>query len=98
MEDSTCHNCRCVTWPSGMDAISNYVIKLDETGVIGAIANSCVQFPKTPSSVVLLHSGIPHLALRLSVAFGLCNELYTMSIQIPKCILQLVLSGATQGS
>ena len=37
---------------AGRMPFSNYVIKLDETGVTGAIASSCVQFPKAPSSIV----------------------------------------------
>ena len=59
---------------------SNYVIKPDDTGVTGAIASSCIQLPKDPSLVFMHHSGIPRLALQLSVAFGLWNELFTISI------------------
>ena len=47
-------------------------------------------------SIVLLHSGILCLALRLSMPFGLWNELFTMPIQCLKCKLLLILSGATQ--
>ena len=75
---------------------SNYVIQAHETGVTDANASSCVQLPEAPSSNVLYHSGILCLALRLSVAFGLWNELLTISIQFLKCRLQLILLGATQ--
>ena len=61
---------------AGWTPILNYVIQPDETGVAGATASSCLQLPEALSSVVLLH-----LALRLCVAFGLWNELFTMSIQ-----------------
>ena len=66
---------------AGRTPFSNYVIKPDETGMTGAIASSCVQLPEAPSSVVLHHSGILRLALRLSVVFGLWNKLFTMSMQ-----------------
>ena len=55
---------------AGRTPFSNYVIKLYETGVISAIASSCVQLPEAPSSVVLHHCGILRLALRLSVALA----------------------------
>ena len=73
---------------AGWTPFSNYVIKPDETGVTGAIVSksSCVQLPEAPSSVVLHHCGIILLALRLSVVFGLWNELFTMSIPFLKCI------------
>ena len=77
---------------------SNYVIKLDETGMTGAIASSCLQLLEAPSPVVLHHSGILRLALRPSVAFGFWNELFTLLIQFLKCKLQLFLSEATQES
>ena len=83
---------------AGRMPFSNYTIHLDETGVTGAIASSCLQLPEAPSPVVLLHSGILRLALPLSMAFDLWNELFTMSIQFHKCKLQLILSGAAQGS
>ena len=82
---------------AGQTPFSNYVIQPDET-LTGAIVSSCLQLPEAPSSVVLLHSGILRLALRLSMAFGLWNELFTMPIQfqsinlsytILKCKLQL---------
>ena len=81
---------------AGQTPFSNYIIKLDETGVTGEIVSSCVQLLEAPSSIVLHHSGILHLALPLSVAFGLWNELFTMSIQFLKCKLWLILSEATQ--
>ena len=46
-------------------------------------------FLEAPSFIVLLHSGILHLALQLSVAFGMWNELFTMLTQSLKCKLQL---------
>ena len=55
----------------------------------GAIASSCIQLLEAPSFIVLLHSGILHLALQLSVAFGMWNELFTMLAQSLKCKLQL---------
>ena len=76
---------------------SNCVIQPDETSVTGAIASSCIQLLEAPTSVVSHHSGILRLALQLSMAFGLWNELFTMSIQFLKCKLQLILLGATQG-
>ena len=82
----------------GRTPFSDYVIQSNETGMTGAIANSCVQLLEAPSAVVLHHGGIHRLALRLSVAFSLWNELFTMSIQFLKCKLQLILSGATPGS
>ena len=75
---------------------SKYIIQPDETGVTGAIASSCVQLLEAPSSVVLHHSGTLCLALRLSMEFSFSDELFTMPIQILKCKLQLILSGATQ--
>ena len=81
---------------TGRTPFSKHVIQPDEIGVTGAIASSCVQLLKVPSSVVLLHSGILPLALRLSMAFGLWNELFTMPIQFHKYKVQLILSGATQ--
>ena len=81
---------------AGRMPFSNYIILLDETAVTGAIASSWVRPPEAPSSIVLFHSGILHLALRLSMAFGLWNELFTMPIQFLKSELQLILSGATQ--
>ena len=82
---------------AGQTPFSNYIIQPDETGVTGAIASSCIQLPGAPSSVVLLHSGIIlHLALQLSMAFGLWNELFIMSMQFLRCKLQLILSGATK--
>ena len=69
----------------------------EETGMIVAIVSSCEQLLKAPSCAFLLHSGI-RLALRLSMAFGLWNELFTMLIQFLRCKLQLILPGATQGS
>ena len=98
VEDGTCYDFRCVAWPNGVDAILYYIIQPDESNVTGAIASSCVQLPEAPSSIVLLHSGILCLALRLSMAFGLWNELFTMSKQFLKCKLQQILSGATKGS
>ena len=56
-------------------------MQLDETSVTGAIVSSCIQLPEAPSPVVLHHSRILRLALRLSIAFGLWNELFTMSKQ-----------------
>ena len=69
---------------TGRTPFSNYVIEPHVTGVTSAIASSCVQLPEAPFFVVLLHSGILRLALRLSMAFGLWNELFTMPIQFHK--------------
>ena len=44
---------------------SIYVIEPDETGVIGAIASSCVQLPKALSSVVF--STVEFLALLINL-------------------------------
>ena len=65
---------------AGQTSLSYYIIQPDETGTTGAIASSCVQAMEAPSSVVLHHFEILHLALQLSVTFGLWNELFTMSI------------------
>ena len=83
---------------AGLMPFSSYVIQPDETSVTGAITSNGVQLPEAPTSALMLHSGILCLALRLSVAFGLWNELFTMAIQFLKCKLQLILSGATRGS
>ena len=74
---------------AGRTPFSNYVSQPDETGATGAIASSCGQLLKAPTSVVLHHCGILRLAQRLSVASGLWNELFTMSIQFFNCKLQL---------
>ena len=82
----------------GRMPFSNYVIQSNETSVTGAIANSCVQLPEAPSSVVVHHCGILCLPLQCSMVFGCGMNYFTMSIQFLKCKLQLMLLGATQGS
>ena len=57
-EGGACHDSCHVAWPSGLMPFSNYIIKLDESGVTGVIASSCVQLPEAPSFAVLLHRGI----------------------------------------